>query len=215
VELKRHDLDTPSILATIRLAQQGDAAAFELIYRLHCRRVYALCLRIVKDTNEAEDWTQEAFMQLFRKIHTFREESAFASWLHRLTVNIVLMGFRKKKLMLTSLDEVVASDGENDGTRQEIGQPDLRLVGLFDRANLRTAIDQLPKGCKTVLILYDVKGYEHKEIAKILGCSVANSKAQLHRARRRLRKFLQDMQGSSASQNYETAGRSQALATSH
>ena len=90
--------DDSSLGEAIRLAQQGDAAAFEFIYRLHCRRVYSLCLRIVKDPSEAEDLAQEAFMQLFRKIHTFRGESAFSSWLHRLTVNIVLMRLRKKKL---------------------------------------------------------------------------------------------------------------------
>jgi RNA polymerase sigma-70 factor (ECF subfamily) len=132
-------------------------------------------------------------MQLFRKIHTFRGESAFSSWLYRLTANIVLMRFRKKKLMLTSLDELITSDEENGGPRKEFGEPDLWLAGLFDRANLRTAIDQLPKGCKAAFILHDVQGYEHNEIAKILGCSVGTSKAQLHRARWRLRKSLQKL----------------------
>jgi RNA polymerase sigma-70 factor (ECF subfamily) len=215
VELKRHNFDNPSLLENIKLAQRGNAVAFELIYRLHCRRVYALCLHFVRDASEAEDLTQEAFMQLFRKIHTFRGESAFSSWLYRLTANIVLMRVRKKKLMSTSLDEVVTSDEENDGHRKEFGGPDLRLTGLFDRANLRLAIDQLPKGCKAAFMLHDVQGYEHNEIAKILGCSVGTSKAQLHRARRRLRKLLQDMHRSGASQGHETAGRSLVLATSH
>jgi DNA-directed RNA polymerase specialized sigma24 family protein len=88
----------------IRLAQGGDAAAFESIYRRHSRRVYALCLRLARDPVEAEDPTQEAFLQLFRKIHTFRGESAFSSWLYRLTANVAFMSFRKKKLAADSLE---------------------------------------------------------------------------------------------------------------
>ena len=209
---QKQNFDTPSLIETIRLAQQGDATAFELIYRLHCRRVYALCLRIVRNTSEAEDLTQEVFMQLFRKIHTFRGESAFSSWLHRLTANIVLMRFRKRKVISTSLDEIVTNDEENNRTRIELGEPDLRLTGLFDRANLRTAIKMLPKGFKTLFILHDVYGYQHNEIAKILGCSVGASKSQLHRARRKLRRFLRGVQNYDAQANREIASRSLALA---
>jgi RNA polymerase sigma-70 factor (ECF subfamily) len=176
---------------TIRLAQQGDAAAFEALYQLHSRRVYSLCLRMIGDPVEAEDLTQEAFMQLFRKIHTFRGESAFSSWLHRLTANIVLMRFRKKTPPITSLDELVRDDDESNRPKFEIGIRDLRLAGVVDRLNLEGVLEQLPEGYKLMFILHDVHGYEHNEIAAILGCSVGNSKSQLHKARKRLRELLQ------------------------
>jgi len=111
----------------IQLAQQGDAGAFERIYRLHSRRVYALCLRMVGNTAEAEDLTQDAFLQLFRKIGTFRGESAFSTWLHRLAVNVVLMKLRKKTLPATSLEESTDPEDESSGPRREIGAPDLLL----------------------------------------------------------------------------------------
>jgi RNA polymerase sigma-70 factor (ECF subfamily) len=182
--------DSPSLSETIRLAQQGDAQAFEEIYRLHARRVYMLCLRMLGDPSEAEDLAQEAFMLLFRKIHTFRGESAFSSWLHRLTANVVLMGFRKRRALTTSLDEITRVNDEDTAPRLEIGGPDLRLAGVFDRVNLQTAIDQLPEGYKRMFLLHDVHGYEHNEIAEILDCSIGNSKSQLHKARKRLRELL-------------------------
>jgi RNA polymerase sigma-70 factor, ECF subfamily len=185
--------DAASLKEAIRLAQQGDAAAFETIYRLHSRRVYALCLRMTGDPVEAEDLTQEAFLQLFRKIHTFRGESAFSSWMHRLTANIVLMRFRKKRPVPVSLEEMTRPDDEKDRPVFEIGVPDLRLTGLFDRINLHDALEQLPVGYKSMFLLHDVHGYEHNEIAGMLGCSVGNSKSQLHKARRRLRELLQEV----------------------
>jgi RNA polymerase sigma-70 factor (ECF subfamily) len=174
----------------IRLAQRGDAIAFEHIYRLHSRRVYSLCVRLVRDPVEAEDLTQEAFLQLFRKIHTFRGESAFSSWLYRLTANVAFMSFRKKRLATNSVGSAAETDDEGASTGNEIAVTDLRLSGLFDRINLQTAIEQLPPGYKAMFILHDVHGYEHREIAKILGCSVGNSKSQLHKARKRLRQEL-------------------------
>ena len=191
---KPHNPDDGNLTEAIRLAQQGDAAAFEFIYRLHCRRVYSLCLRMAKDPSQAEDLTQEAFMQVFRKIHTFRGESAFSSWLHRLTVNIVLMRLRKKKLTLTVLDQGYGSDEGDDGPRDEAGGPDVRLTGIFDRVNLQRAVSQLPQGYKAAFILHDLQGYQHKEIAEILGCSVGTCKSQLHRARKAIREFLQRLQ---------------------
>jgi RNA polymerase sigma-70 factor, ECF subfamily len=176
----------------IRRAQQGDAEAFESIYRLHNRRVYALCLRMVGNTAEAEDLTQEAFMQLFRKIGTFRGESAFSTWLHRLAVNVVLMRLRKKTLAETSLDEVTDPDEDAGGPRKDIGGPDLRLSGSVDRVNLERAVEQLPPGYRSVFVLHDVQGYEHNEIAAIMNCSIGNSKSQLHKARMRLRELLQE-----------------------
>jgi len=189
----------------IRLAQQGDADAFERIYRLHNRRVYALCLRMVGNTAEAEDLTQEAFLQLFRKIATFRGESAFSTWLHRLSVNVVLMKLRKKTLSETSLEETTEPDEETGGPRKEIGGPDLLLSGSVDRVNLGRAIGQLPPGYKQVFVLHDVQGYEHNEIAEIMGCSIGNSKSQLHKARMRLRELLQETLRNQARQQRQAA----------
>ncbi len=176
----------------IRLAQQGDAAAFEYLYQLHSRRVYALCLRMVNNPADAEDLMQEAFLQLFRKVGTFRGESAFSTWLHRMTVNVVLMRLRKKSLPVASLEETTEPDEETGGPRKDIGAPDLRLSGAVDRVNLERSVEKLPPGYRTVFVLHDVQGYEHNEIAKIMGCSVGNSKSQLHKARTRLRDLLQE-----------------------
>jgi RNA polymerase sigma-70 factor (ECF subfamily) len=176
----------------IRLAQAGDAAAFEFLYQLHSRRVYALCLRMVNNPADAEDLMQEAFLQLFRKIGTFRGESAFSTWLHRMTVNVVLMKLRKKTLPATSLDEVTDPDEETGGPRKDVGAPDLRLSGAVDRVNLERCVEKLPPGYRTVFMLHDVQGYEHNEIAEIMDCSVGNSKSQLHKARTRLRDLLQE-----------------------
>jgi RNA polymerase sigma-70 factor (ECF subfamily) len=176
----------------IRLAQAGDAAAFEHLYQLHSRRVYALCLRMVGNPPDAEDLMQEAFLQLFRKIGTFRGESAFSTWLHRMTVNVVLMRLRKKTLPAASLEETTEPDEETGGPRKDIGAPDLRLSGAVDRVNLERSIEKLPPGYRTVFVLHDVQGFEHNEIAGIMGCSVGNSKSQLHKARTRLRELLQE-----------------------
>ena len=177
----------------IRRAQQGDAAAFERLYRLHSRRVYSLCLRMVSNPAEAEDLTQEAFLQLFRKIATFRGESAFSTWLHRLSVNVVLMRLRRKTAAVTSLEEVTEPDEESGGPRRDFGAPDLRLTGSIDRVNLQRAVEQLPPGSKSVFVLHDVQGYEHNEIAEIMNCSIGNSKSQLHKARMRLRELLHEV----------------------
>jgi len=176
----------------IRLAQAGDAVAFEFLYELHSRRVYALCLRMVSNPCDAEDLMQEAFLQLFRKIATFRGESAFSTWLHRMTVNVVLMRLRKKALPVASLEETTEPDEDGGGPRKDLGAPDLRLSGAVDRVNLERSIDRLPPGYRTVFVLHDVQGYEHNEIAGIMGCSVGNSKSQLHKARTRLRDLLQE-----------------------
>jgi RNA polymerase sigma-70 factor (ECF subfamily) len=173
-------------------AQAGDAAAFEHLFQLHSRRVYALCLRMVGNPADAEDLAQEAFLQLFRKIATFRGESAFSTWLHRMTVNVVLMRLRKKTLPTDSLEESLEPDAESSGPKRDVGAPDLRLSGAVDRVNLERSIEKLPPGYRTVFILHDVQGYEHNEIADIMGCSVGNSKSQLHKARTRLRELLQE-----------------------
>jgi RNA polymerase sigma-70 factor (ECF subfamily) len=174
----------------IRRAQKGDAAAFEELYRRHKGRVYSLCLRMLGNTAEAEDLTQEAFLQLFRKIHTFRGESAFSTWLHRLAVNTVLMQLRRKSLPQVSLEETIETDEPGEGVKREPGAEDPLLLGSLDRVALEDAIEQLPEGYRIVFLLHDVEGFEHNEIAVMLGCSIGNSKSQLHKARLRLRDLL-------------------------
>jgi RNA polymerase sigma-70 factor, ECF subfamily len=189
----------------IRRAQAGDSAAFDFVYQLHSRRVYALCLRMVNNPADAEDLMQEAFLQLFRKIGTFRGESAFSTWLHRMTVNVVLMRLRKKSLPTDSLEETLDPDAESGGPKRDVGAPDLRLSGAVDRVNLERSIEQLPPGYRTVFVLHDVQGYEHNEIADIMGCSVGNSKSQLHKARTRLRELLQEQIRDLARQERQSA----------
>jgi RNA polymerase sigma-70 factor (ECF subfamily) len=173
----------------IERAKQGDATAFKLLYDLHKRRVYSLCLRMTGNTATAEDLTQEAFLQLFRKIATFRGESAFSTWLHRMAVNVVLMQLRKKGLPVVPIDET--TEGDEEGTvKKEPGAPDERLTGSIDRLQLQRAVDELPPGYRTIFVLHDVEGYEHNEIAQIVGCSIGNSKSQLHKARLKLRELL-------------------------
>src|ERR1700722_10451539 len=151
---------------TVRLAQEGSAAAFEQLYRQHSGRVFALCLRMVKNAAEAEDLTQEAFLMLFRKIHTFRGESRFSTWLHRLAFNLVLMRFRKARHQETSLDAALESEEDDSAPLSEFGGPDLRLSGAIDRVNLSKAIEKLPDGYKEMFILHDVEGNETHEIPK-------------------------------------------------
>ena len=173
----------------IARAQQGDEQAFAALFEAHKRRVYSLCLRMLGNPTEAEDLTQEAFLQLFRKIGTFRGESAFSTWLHRLAVNVVLMHLRKKGINQISLDETENSQGEP--VKRDYGDDDRRLVGSIDRIGLNRAIAELPPGYRTVFILHDVEGYEHNEIAEIMNCSIGNSKSQLHKARLKLREWFQ------------------------
>ena len=189
---------TPSSLneaESMERAKAGDPVVFEYLYKLHSPRVYALCLRMVRDTTEAEDMTQEAFLLLFRKIHTFRGESAFSTWLHRLVVNAVLMRLRKKSIPVVSIESTVDADDENGPSNTiEFGAPDLTLEGAIDRINLERCIEQLPAGFRKVFVLHDMQGYKHRDIAKLLGRSVGDSKSQLHKARKRLRELLREFQ---------------------
>ena len=177
----------------IARAQQGDEQAFAALFELHKRRVYSLCLRMTGDAAEAEDLAQEAFLQLFRKISTFRGESAFSTWLHRLVVNVVLMHLRKKGIQKISLDET--DNSQEEPVKREYGEDDRRLLGSVDRITLNDAIEQLPPGYRSIFVLHDVEGYEHNEIAQIMSCSVGNSKSQLHKARLKLREALRRDQG--------------------
>lgn len=172
-------------------AKAGDAQAFQALYDKHKRRVYSLCLRMTSNTAEAEDLTQEAFLQLYRKIGTFRGESAFSTWLHRLSVNVVLMHLRKKNLPVVSLEETTqGGSGEDDTPKKDFGADDIALAGSIDRLQLQRAVGELPPGYRTIFVLHDVEGYEHNEIAEIVGCSIGNSKSQLHKARMKLRDLL-------------------------
>jgi RNA polymerase sigma-70 factor (ECF subfamily) len=151
--------------------------------------VYSLCLRITRNAADAEELTQEAFLQAFRKIHTFRGESAFSTWLHRLTVNIVLMRLRKKRVNETSLEGGVEKE-EFDQPRREFGALDSVLMGSIDRVQIERAVARLARGYRQIFVLHDVQGYKHHEIAALLGVSVGNSKSQLHKARTKLRRLL-------------------------
>jgi len=173
----------------IAKAQLGDERCFAALYAQHKRRVFSLCLRMTGDHAKAEDFTQEAFLHLFRKIGSFRGESAFSTWLHRLAVNLVLMQFRKKVLAEISLDETLDTQQE-DKPRRDIAIRDNVLHGSIDRITLQRVIDDLPPGYRIIFVLHDIEGYEHNEIAEMLGCSVGNSKSQLHKARMKLRTLL-------------------------
>ena len=198
--------DTAVFGETIRLAQLGDHSAFEIIYQQYASRVYAICLRMLRDAGEAEDLTQEAFVQLFRKLNTFRGESAFSTWLHRLTVNLVLMRLRRKAPPTVSIEGTADQDSEIDPPTIDVGAPDLLLEGSIDRLRLERCIEQLPAGYRAIFVLHDIQGYQHNEIAEIVGRSVGDSKSQLHKARMRLRELLHEAQREKA-RNQRLAGR--------
>lgn len=187
-DARKPEGDRLSEAEAIQRAKQGDAEAFEVLYNLHKRRVYSLCLRMTANTAEAEDLAQEAFLQLFRKIGTFRGESAFSTWLHRMAVNVVLMRLRKKGLPVVPLEETLET--EEEAPKKELGSQDAVLAGSLDRLQLQRAVEALPPGYRTIFVLHDVEGYEHNEIAEIVGCSIGNSKSQLHKARMKLRDLL-------------------------
>jgi RNA polymerase sigma-70 factor (ECF subfamily) len=173
----------PADYELARRAAAGDMGAFEEIYRLHQRRVFSLCLRMTQNAAESEDLTQEVFVHLFKTINSFRGESHFTTWLHRMTVNQVLMHFRRKKRRKT--------DSLNDTeTYAQIATRDAGATPSADALALEAAIAELPPGYRNVLILHDVEGYEHEEIARLLGCAAGTSKSQLHKARLRLRALL-------------------------
>jgi RNA polymerase sigma-70 factor, ECF subfamily len=171
-------------------AQAGDMSCFEILYARHKRRVFSLCLRMTGNYAEAEDFTQDAFLQLYRKIGSFRGESAFSTWLHRLSVNIVLMHFRKRGLLEISLEEILEPQQGEEGPRREFGMTDNILQGSVERITLDRAIAGLPPGYRMIFVLHDIEGYEHNQIAEMLGCSIGNSKSQLHKARMKLRTLL-------------------------
>ena len=184
-KVSKKDITSMSDYELTQASSKGDMIAFEEVYNRHHRRVYAICLRMLKNTNEAEDLTQNVFIQLHRKIGSFRGDSAFTTWLHRLTVNQVLMHFRKRTVKF----EKTTEEGE---TPEQIvlGSEKPGKMPVVDKIALENAIKQLPAGYKSVFVLHDIEGFEHEEVARILGCSVGTSKSQLHKARLKLRKLL-------------------------
>jgi len=170
-------------------AKAGDTDAFTTLYLRHKKRVLAICTRMVHDSFLAEDLMQETFVQLHRKVATFRGESAFTTWLHRMTVNIVLMHLRKRALPVVSLDNLM-TDNSDEHFRRGFGASDSKQVGVVNRLTIDHAVAALPPGYRNIFLLHDVHGFEHREIASIEGCSLGNSKSQLHKARRALRDAL-------------------------
>ena len=171
--------DEPALVAR---ARGGDAGAFEQLYRRHADRVFGLCWRLCDgDRPRAEQATQDAFVRAWEKLETFRGEAQFGTWLHRITVNVVL-GERRLLSRWTTFE-----DAEQAGPRAELA------VAAEDgtlRGDLEQALARLPKGARTVLWLHDVEGYLHEEIATVTGIAVGTSKAQLHRARRLMKEYL-------------------------
>ncbi len=178
----------PQFLDDFRLAQKtanGDMEAFEEIYKIKHRRVFSMTLRMLGNVAAAEDMTQDIFIQVFRKISTYQGDSALSTWLHRVTVNQVLMSFRKK----SNKNEKVTENGK---VPEQIvtGTARPERMRIVDKIALEQAIGELPDGYKNVFVLHDVEGYEHEEIAEILGCSTGTTKSQLHKARLKLQKLL-------------------------
>lgn len=164
---------------------RAELPVFEEIFKLHHRRVYSLCLRMTGNAVEAEDLSQDVFVQVFRKLDTFRGESTFKTWLHRVTINQVLMHFRKNRRR----KEQTTEDGELP--EQAIKRRnEFASFPILDRITLDEAIAKLAPGYRAVFTLHDAEGLEHIEIASILGCSVGTTKSQLHKARMKLRSLL-------------------------
>jgi RNA polymerase sigma-70 factor (ECF subfamily) len=200
---------TPVSADVIRRAQQGDADAFATLFHAHKLRVYSLCLRMTNNVTEAEDLAQDAFLQVFRKLASFRGDSALSTWLHRIAVNTVLMHFRRKSPVRVSLDEP-GRNAEGQPVRREFGTRDGRLETSVNRLAITRAISELPAGYRMIFILHEVDGYEHREIAELLGCSVGNSKSQLHKAKLRMREILKSPNGEARSSETRSVGHSSA-----
>jgi RNA polymerase sigma-70 factor (ECF subfamily) len=176
-------------------AQSGDHEAFSMLYLQHKKRVFSICMRMVRDFPVAEDLTQETFLQLHRKLTSFRGDSSFITWLHRMTVNIVLVHLRKRVLPVISLDHLLENLPEERG-RPSFGTRDLTQAGVVDRIAISRAIAALPPGYQDIFILHDVRGFLHDDIALMQDCTLGNSKSQLSKARRALRSALSTQPGS-------------------
>jgi RNA polymerase sigma-70 factor (ECF subfamily) len=182
-------------------AQAGNESAFAALFEKHKRVVYSLSLRILRVPADAEDVTQDVFLLLFRKISMFRGESAFSTWLYRLATNAALSRLRKSDMKYASCQPEGRRMDGSSGTID--GAPDPRLGQCVDRLTLQQALSGLPTSYRSVFALYVVHGYKHREIAKMLNCSVSSSKTQLHKARQRLRLKLRPRQESGNRQRAE------------
>jgi len=165
----------------VRRAQEGSERAFEQLYRRHVGRVYALCMRLCGNTSLAEELTQDAFVRAWERLGTFRHDSAFSSWLYRLTVNVVLGDIRSRQRRAANLAEARSMTDAHQSTSRV--SPSMRL-------DLEAAIAKLSDGARRVFVLHDVEGYKHEEIADMMGIEPGTSKAHLHRARRILREYV-------------------------
>jgi len=163
----------------IRRAQRADSRAFEALYRMHVDRVYGLCLRMTGNRSEAEDCTQEAFIQAWNQMKKFRGDSAFGTWLHRIAVNAVLGRIRRSK---REQDRIQAA--------HELSPSQAAIADTGELRDLAEAVDRLPEGARHVFVLSAIYGYTHEESSDMLGIAVGTSKAQLHRARRLLAQQL-------------------------
>jgi RNA polymerase sigma-70 factor (ECF subfamily) len=175
----------------ITRAQDGDPEAFAALFEAHKQRIYAVCLRMTNNVAEAEDLTQDAFIHVFRKLSSFRGDSAFSTWLYRIAVNTVLMHFRKRSGRQISLDQPTNNNEDARMPKREYGRVDERLDGCIDRLALVRAMRELPRGYRMIFLLHEVQGLEHQEIAQLLHCSIGNSKSQLHKAKLRMRELLE------------------------
>jgi RNA polymerase sigma-70 factor (ECF subfamily) len=175
----------------VRGAQRGERESLTWIYNTYHRRIYNLCYRMIHDGADAEDLTHDVFVQVFRRVETFRGDSAFATWLHRLAVNIVLMELRSRKSKRNQLTPIETKKEDEEESYEQFGFEDGRLRASLDRVMLEGALRDLPPGYRLVFLLHDVHGYEHQEIAEILCCSVGNCKSQLHKARMKLRRLME------------------------
>jgi RNA polymerase sigma-70 factor (ECF subfamily) len=171
--------------ALARAAANGQLTALGDLYERHNRRVYSVCLGMTRNPSQAEDLTQDVFVHLFHKIGSFRGESQFSTWLHRLTVNLVLMHFRRKETRREQRREDLADRIFTVPRSQPRAS-----TQLVDRLTLQSALSQLPPGCRAVFVLFEIGGYKHDEIGELLDCSPGTSKSQLHRARMKLRYML-------------------------
>jgi RNA polymerase sigma-70 factor, ECF subfamily len=189
IDLPHEDYSLLSDKDLAKMASSGDSAAFEQLYWKHHKRVFGICLKMTKSRTDAEDLTQEIFIKLFHKIGTFRGDSAFTTWLYRMSFNTVLMHFRKAKTIKEDtteegdLPEFVNLNNRKPGSNNEI-----------DRLVLRNAIEQLPDGYREIFELHVIQGFEHEEISRIVGCAVGTSKSQLFKAKRKLRTILSENQ---------------------
>jgi RNA polymerase sigma-70 factor (ECF subfamily) len=191
-----------SLADAVVRAQSGDHDAFTEIYSRHQKRVFAICMRIVRDFALAEDLTQETFLQVHRKIGSFRGDSDFTTWLHRLAVNTVLMYMRKRQLSVVSLDHLMSDDHEDRAAR-DFGTRDLSQAGVIDRLSIDRALSALAPGYRLIYLLHDVEGFNHGEIAAMQDCTCGNSKSQLHKARRALRSTLSAQEVSGGSERIQ------------